>query len=100
MFALNRLLECLFLPPLAPLLLIAVGLLLLRYKPRWGQVTAWCGVVLSFALMFPPAVESVLDPIESVAPALNAQGLKQAVEQGAGAVVILGGGLRLSLIHI
>jgi len=94
MFFLKRLLECLFLPPLAPLVLIAVGLLLLRYKPRLGQVVAWFGVALSFALMFPPTVEALLEPIESVAAPLDVQALKQVTEQGAGAVVILGGGLR------
>lgn len=96
MFFLKRLLECLLLPPLAPLLLIIAGLLLLRWRPRLGQGLAWSGVLLSFVLMLPLTVDALLEPIESAAPPLSAQQLKQAVEQGAGAVVILGGGIRLT----
>lgn len=94
MFALKRLLECLFLPPLAPLLLIALALILMRWQPRLGLGLAWGGVLLSFALMLPVTVDAVLEPIESVAQPLDETQLKQAVKQGAAAVVILGGGLR------
>jgi uncharacterized SAM-binding protein YcdF (DUF218 family) len=94
MFVLKRLLECLFLPPLAPLLLIIVGLLLLRWRPRLGKGMAWCGALLSLALMLPVTVDALLEPIESVAAPLDVRQLKQAAEQGAGAIVILGGGLR------
>ncbi|HWV17399.1 MAG TPA: YdcF family protein [Rhodocyclaceae bacterium] len=93
MFVLKRLLECLFLPPLGPLLLIVLGLLLLRHKPRLGRGLAWGGVLLSFVLMLPPAVDGLLAPLES-APPLDSRQLEQAQGQGAGAVVILGGGLR------
>ena len=96
MFFLKRLLECLLLPPLAPLLLIIAGLLLLRWRPRLGQGLAWGGVLLSFVLMLPVTVDALLEPIESVAPPLDTAQLKRAVEQGAGAVVILGGGIRLT----
>ena len=94
MFLFKRLLECLFLPPLAPLLLIIVGLLMMRWRPRLGQGLAWGGVLLSFALMLPVTVDAVLAPIESVAQPLNDVQLQQAVKQGVGAIVILGGGLR------
>jgi uncharacterized SAM-binding protein YcdF (DUF218 family) len=73
MFVIKRLLESLFLPPLAPLLLIVVGLCLLRKWPRLGQGCAWSGVLLSLFLMLPYTVESVM---------------------GAEAIVILGGGGR------
>ncbi|MBY0340552.1 MAG: YdcF family protein [Rhodocyclaceae bacterium] len=94
MFALKRLLECLFLPPLAPLLLVVAGLLLLRWRPRLGQGLAWSGVVLSFALMLPVSVDALLEPLESVTPPLAEHQVREARQQGIGAVVILGGGLR------
>lgn len=94
MFALKRVLECLFLPPLAPLLLVVAGLLLIRRRPRLGQGLAWSGVLLSLLLMLPVSVDGLLAPIESVAPALDDAQLRAAVKEGAGAVVILGGGLR------
>lgn len=93
MFALKRLLECLFLPPFGPLLLIVLGLLLLQRRPRLGQGLAWGGVLLSFVLMLPLTVDGVLAPLESAAP-LGLRQIEQARGQGIGAVVILGGGLR------
>lgn len=93
MYVLNRLLECLFLPPLGPLLLIVLGLLLLQRRPRLGRGLAWSGVLLSFVLMLPVAVDGLLGPLES-APPLTSRQVEEAREQGAGAVVILGGGLR------
>lgn len=94
MFALKRVLETLFLPPLAPLLLIVVGLLLIRRRPRLGHGLAWSGVLLSLLLMLPASVDRLLTPIESVAPALDDAQLRAVAKEGAGAVVILGGGLR------
>lgn len=94
MFVFKRLLECLLLPPFGPLLLIVVGLLLLRRRPRLGQGLAWSGVLLSCLLMLPVSVDAVLEPIESVAQPLDEAQLRQAAQQGVGAVVILGGGLR------
>lgn len=94
MFVLKRILECLFLPPLAPLLLIMLGLLLIKRKPRVGKGLAWGGVLLSFVLMLPVTVDMLLEPIESVAQPLDEQQLKQLAAQGAGAIVILGGGIR------
>lgn len=94
MLVLKRLLECLFLPPLGPLLLIALGLLLLGRRPRLGRGLAWSGVLLSFVLMLPIAVDGLLAPLESGVAPLDAQQIAQAQAQGIGAVVILGGGLR------
>lgn len=94
MFVLKRVLECLLLPPLAPLLLIIAGLLLMHWRPRLGRGLAWSGVLLSFFLMLPATVDTVLEPIESVAQPLNEAQLSLAVKQGAAAIVILGGGLR------
>lgn len=93
MLVLKRLLECLFLPPFGPLLLIAVGLLLLKRRPRLGRGMAWSGVLLSLVLMLPITVDGLLAPLEA-APPLAPRQIEQAAAQGAGAVVILGGGLR------
>ena len=73
MLVLKRLLECLFLPPLGPLLLIALGLLLLGRRPRLGRGLAWSGVLLSFVLMLPVAVDGLLAPLESGVAPLDAQ---------------------------
>jgi uncharacterized SAM-binding protein YcdF (DUF218 family) len=89
MFIIKRILESLFLPPLAPLLLIVAGLCLLRKWPRLAQGLAWSGVLLSLFLMLPYTVETVMAPLENSAAPLN---LQQA--QGAEAIVILGGGGR------
>lgn len=94
MFVLKRLLECLFLPPFGPLLLVILGLLLLQHRPRLGRGLAWGGVLLSLVLMLPVTVEQLVTPLESDAPALSIRQIEQASDQGVGAVVILGGGLR------
>jgi uncharacterized SAM-binding protein YcdF (DUF218 family) len=89
MFYLKRVLECLFLPPFAPMLLIILGLCLLRWRPKLGLGMAWGGVFLSLALMLPLTVAALLKPIENIAPPIDIQAAK-----GAQAIVILGGGLR------
>jgi uncharacterized SAM-binding protein YcdF (DUF218 family) len=91
MFYLKRLLECLFLPPFAPLLLIILGLCLLRWRPRLGLGIAWGGVFLSLALMLPFTVASLLKPIEDVAVPLDLKTAKSAQ-----AIVILSGGIRVN----
>jgi len=77
----------LLLPPFAPLLLIFVGLLILRWRPRLGQTLAWVGLLISLLLIFPFSVEKLLAPLEEDAPLFNRQAAKSA-----GAIVILGGG--------
>lgn len=86
--ALSHVLGILFLPPLAPLLLICLGLLLHRWRPRLGWVLSWCGVVLTLLSMLPASVDMALRPLERVAPPL----LDMTLVKEAQAIVILGGG--------
>ena len=89
MFYLKRVLECFFLPPFAPLLLIVLGLCLLRWRPKLGLGVAWAGAFLSLALMLPFTVTTLLKPLEEVANPIDMQ-----TATGAQAIVILGGGGR------
>lgn len=89
MFAFKRLLECIFLPPFAPLLLIIVGLCLLNRHPRLGKGLAWGGVLFSLFLMLPVTVDALLAPIEDIAGPIQLESVKDAQ-----AIVILGGGGR------
>jgi uncharacterized SAM-binding protein YcdF (DUF218 family) len=89
MLVFKRLLECLLLPPFAPLLLIIVGLCLLSRRPRLGKGLAWGGVLLSLFLMLPVTVDALLAPIEDIAGPIELESAK-----GAQAIVILGGGGR------
>ena len=88
MFLLKKFAAALILPPLAPLLLIALGLLLLRRKPRTGRLLAWTGLILSLLLTTPLSVNLILGPLESD-PVISASRLREA-----DAIVILGGGMR------
>lgn len=88
MFILKKLLSPLLLPPLAPLLLIALGLLLMKRWPRSGKFIAWSGLILSILLISPEPVGWLLDELESV-PVVQPASLKNA-----DAIVILGGGAR------
>lgn len=88
MYILNRLLEAAFLPPLGPVLWIAIGLALSRIRPRLGTAVAWAGVVVALALMTPITVGALLAPLEA-APVFD-----PSRADGARAIVILGGGMR------
>lgn len=88
LFLLKKLLAALILPPLMPLLWIAVGLLLLRNHRRLGVGMAWGGLLLALLLSAPPAVNLLTSPLESI-PVLHSENLSKAE-----AIVILGAGLR------
>ena len=88
MFAFKKLLAALLLPPLMPLLLVALGLLLMRRSPRLGHGLAWGGLLLAVLLTFPPVVNELTSSVEEM-PVLSVTDLKQAQ-----AIVILGGGVR------
>ena len=76
MFLLKKILTALVLPPAGPLLLAALGLLLIRRRPRLGKSLAWGGLVLLW----------LLATLEDVSP------LDLAQAKGAQAIVVLGGG--------
>lgn len=88
MFLLKKLIALLLMPPLAPLILICAGLLLLRWRPRAGRVLAWSGLALALLVTTPPVVDALLDGLEDI-PVLQPAQLADA-----GAIVILGGGAR------
>jgi uncharacterized SAM-binding protein YcdF (DUF218 family) len=88
MFILKKFLAALILPPLGPLILIALGLLLAIYRPRAGRIVATAGLLAALALSTPATVKLMLDGLES-APPVSMQAL-----QGADAIVILAGGRR------
>lgn len=87
-FLLKKFASFLVLPPLLPLLCIAVGLLLLRRRPRLGRTLAWSGLLLGVFLSTPATVGWLAAPLENF-PVAEAQDL----ERGQ-AIVILGAGYR------
>ena len=88
MLYLKNLLSALILPPLGPLMLVALGLLLLGWLPRIGRVVAWSGIAVGLAMITPASVGTLLEPLEDI-PAVEPANLA-----GADAIVILSGGLR------
>ena len=88
MFILKKVLAALLLPPLGPLLLVAIGLFLLPRRPRLGKNLAWSGLALSLLLILPASVDLLLAPLE------NYPVFDPAVARGAQAIVILAGGRR------
>lgn len=85
-FFAKKLLSALLLPPLAPLLLVLAGLLLLRRRPRLGRWVAFAGLLLLWALSTPWVGKSLLQRVETY-PAI-APGALRDVQ----AIVVLGGG--------
>lgn len=88
LFWLKKLASILLLPPLAPLLLIALGLLLVKRRRRSGLALAWLGVALALFLATPASVGWLLRGLET-APVASADAIRQAQ-----AIVILGAGKR------
>src|SRR4051812_42900983 len=81
-------LKALVLPPFGPLLVVALGLLLIHRTRRAGLVIAWSGLILLFALALPVTATWLLRTLDD-SPALDV-----ARASTAGAIVILGGGTR------
>lgn len=88
-FLLKKFVAALLLPPLLPLLCIALGLLLLRRRPRLGRALAWSGLLVAWLLSTPVMVNLVTSPLEDV-PVLRPQDLARGE-----AIVILGAGAHL-----
>jgi uncharacterized SAM-binding protein YcdF (DUF218 family) len=84
----RALLKALVLPPTGPLLLSAVGLAILGRFPRAGRTLAATGVLVVLALSVPAVAVALLRSLDT-SPPLD---LERA--RSAGAVVILGGGIR------
>lgn len=88
LFRLKKLVAILVLPPLGPLLLTALGLLLLPRRPRLGRALAWSGLAAALLLTLPVSVGWLLADLET-APPLTPEAAAKAQ-----AIVILGGGKR------
>ena len=88
MLYLKNILSALLLPPLGPLVLVALGLLLLGRHPRLGRVMAWGGLAVGVAMVTPATVGKLVDGLEDI-PVVEPARLA-----GADAIVILSGGLR------
>lgn len=86
MFFLKKLVTTLLLPPIGPLLLVALGLWLTGRRPRSGRVLAAFGVALLVALSLPWVAHRMLRSLET-RPPITASSLGQAQ-----AIVVLGGG--------
>lgn len=87
MLMLKKILAAALLPPVSPLLIAALGLLLLSRRPRTGRVLAWLGIVLLLALSVPWVGNRLLRTLETAAP------LDAAAAHRAQAIVVLGGGV-------
>lgn len=88
LFWLKKLVSTLALPPLAPILLMAVGLIVLRSHRRTGFVLAWLGVASAILLSSAPSVGWLAGRIEPQFAVTTEAAAR------AEAIVILGGGRR------
>lgn len=85
-FLLKKFVAALLLPPALPFLLIGVGLLLLRRRPRLGRLLAWGGLIGGWLLATPLTVDLIVAPLERVPPVTRTELAR------AQAIVILGAG--------
>ncbi|WP_050418492.1 YdcF family protein [Azoarcus sp. CIB] len=88
LFWLKKTVSIMVQPPVAPLLLIAVGLLLAARWRRGGFALAWAGVVATLLLSTPASVGWLLNGLET-APVVDAAAMREAQ-----AIVVLGAGKR------
>lgn len=88
LFWLKKLVSAFVQPPLAPLLLIALGLVLASRRRRGGLALAWIGLAVALFVVWPASVGWMLAGLETDPPlAANAA-------RGADAIVIVGAGKR------
>src|SRR4051812_46581882 len=76
------------LPPTGPLLLAALGILLLRRAPRAGRAVAAAGIAVLLVLSMPAVAEFLVGLVDT-SPPFDLQSAESAK-----AIVILGGGIR------
>lgn len=86
MFLAKKILSALILPPAGPLILAALGLLLVRRHPRLGRALAWAGLLCLYLLSVPAVTSPLLASLQS-APVLAPARLREAQ-----AILVLGGG--------
>jgi len=85
-FLFKKLVATLLLPPAGPLLLAALGLLLVRRRPRLGKALAWSGIGLLWLLATPVVSHMLIALVEDQPP------LQPGMAKHAEAIVVLGGG--------
>lgn len=83
----KKLLTALLMPPVSLVLLVALGLVLGRRRPRLGRWVAGLALLVLSALSWPPVAGGLMSSLERYPP-LSAQALAQAQ-----AIVVLGGGI-------
>jgi len=88
LFWLKKMAALAVLPPLGPLLLMALGLIVLRRHRRIGLTLSWTGLTLAFLLSAPASVGWMARHLETTPPLVIAEA------ETAEAIVILGGGKR------
>ena len=66
-FILKKIISALLMPPVLPLLCIALGLLLLRRRPRIGRMLAWSGLLFAWLFSTTFVVNLMTAPLENVA---------------------------------
>lgn len=86
MFLVKKILAALLLPPLGPLLLVALGLAVLRRRGRLGRLLAWSGLLALYLLSTPAVTDPLLATLQVAPP------VKYAQLRDAQAIVVLGGG--------
>jgi uncharacterized SAM-binding protein YcdF (DUF218 family) len=91
--ALRKLLAALVLPPLGPLLIAFAGLIAWPRHPRIGRVLAWTGV-LGLTILSLPLTSHLLTSALWDSGMFDAQAARSA-----GAIVILGGGVRRGAVE-
>jgi uncharacterized SAM-binding protein YcdF (DUF218 family) len=87
-FFLRKALTALVLPPTGPLIVALLGLAALRRRPKLGRRLAWFGVLTLLALSLPVVADTLVRVLDESPP------LNFAAVGNAGAIVILGGGVR------
>ena len=88
LFVLRKVLTALVLPPTGPFIVAFVGLATLRRWPRLGRGLAWFGVLTLLALSLPVVSDTLVRSLDRSPP------LNFAQVGDAGAIVVLGGGVR------
>lgn len=88
LFFAKKFVSVVLMPPLLPVLITAIGLVLVPWRRRAGLVVAWGGILVGLALMLPATVAPMVGALESD-PVITPQQLKTAQ-----AIVVLAGGRR------
>lgn len=87
-FFAKKVASALLVPPALPFFITAIGLLLLKSKPRTGKTLAWTGLLLWLFLSSPLGISLIARPLENYPP-ITPKALTETQ-----AIVILAGGQR------